>query len=167
MIRWALWIAGGLAALVAVVGLVGWLLPVAHVASRTTTLPASPTAVFATISDVGNYPQWWSEVARIEMLPSSSGRIRFREHMSTGPVIMEVEDALPPVRFVTRIADPDQPFGGTWTFELAADGSGTRVTLTEHGEVYNPIFRFVSRFVFGHTGTIESCLRALEARFGK
>ena len=55
----------------------------------------------------------------------------------------------------------------TWTFELAADADGTRVTLTERGEVDNPIFRFLSRFVFGQTGTIDSCLRALEAKFAQ
>jgi hypothetical protein len=68
---------------------------------------------------------------------------------------------------VTRIADPDQPFGGTWTFELTRAGAGTRVTITERGEVYNPIFRFLSRFVFGHTATLESCLLALERKWAR
>jgi hypothetical protein len=62
---------------------------------------------------------------------------------------------------VWRIADPDQPFGGTWAFELASEGAGTRVTITENGEVYNPIFRFMSRFVFSETSTLESCLGSL------
>jgi hypothetical protein len=32
--------------------------------------------------------------------------------------------------------------------------------------VYNPLFRFISRYVMGHTATIESYLRALGKRFG-
>jgi uncharacterized protein YndB with AHSA1/START domain len=149
---------------IAAVAGIGWTLPVAHTASRQATVRVAPADVYAVISDVERYPAWWSEISGVEMLPAASGRIRFREHMSTGPVIMEVEEADAPSRFVTRIADPDQPFGGTWTFDLAPEGAGTRVTLTENGEVYNPIFRFMARFVFGHTGTIESCLRALERR---
>ena len=42
--------------------------------------------------------------------------------------------------------------------ELAADGGGTRLTITEDGEVYNPLFRFVSRFIMGHTSSIDRYL---------
>ena len=42
-----------------------------------------------------------------------------------------------------------------------------RVTLTEAGEIYNPIFRFMARFVFGYSGTIEAYLKALHAKFGE
>ena len=163
-LRWSLM------ALVAIVGLVtviGYFLPEAHTASRDTVIAAAAPDVFATISDVERYPDWWSDISRVEMLPGDGGRVRFREHMSTGPVVMEVEQAMAPTRFVTRIADPDQPFGGTWTFELVPADSGTRVTITERGEVYNPIFRFMSRFIFGYTGTMESCLRALETKWAR
>ncbi len=34
------------------------------------------------------------------------------------------------------------------------------VTITERGSVYNPIFRFMSRFIFGHTATVEAYLDA-------
>ena len=33
--------------------------------------------------------------------------------------------------------------------------------ITENGEVYNPLFRFMSRFVFGHTATIDKYLEDL------
>jgi len=163
--RYLFWTLAALLALVAVVTVIGYLLPVAHTASRDAVIAAPPADVYATISDVERYPQWWPEIARVEMLPADSGRVRFREHMTSGPVVMEVDQAVVPTRFVTRIADPDQPFGGTWTIEFAPEGAGTRVTITERGEVYNPIFRFLSRFVFGYTGTMESCLGALERKF--
>jgi hypothetical protein len=35
------------------------------------------------------------------------------------------------------------------------------VQITEDGEVYNPVFRFVSRFILGHTRTMDFYLRAL------
>ena len=37
-------------------------------------------------------------------------------------------------------------------------------TITEDGEVYNLIFRFMSRFVFGHTATMDAFLKNLERR---
>ena len=38
------------------------------------------------------------------------------------------------------------------------------VTITEHGQVFNPVFRVMSRFVFGHTATIEAYLTNLARR---
>ena len=163
--KYVIWLVVAIVAIGAAVTGVGYLLPVAHTASRDAAIAAPPGDVYATISDVEHYPQWWPDIARVDMLQSDSGRVRFREHMTSGPVVMEVEEAAGPTRFVTRIADPDQPFGGTWTIELAPEGTGTRVTITERGEVYNPLFRFLSRFVFGYTGTMERCLRALERKF--
>jgi len=47
---------------------------------------------------------------------------------------------------------------------VTPSGSGTRVRITEHGEVYNPVFRVLSRFVFGHTATLEEFLGNLERK---
>ena len=74
---------------------------------------------------------------------------------------MSVVEQSPPSRFVTKIDDPGQPFGGTWTFEIVPVNEGrTRLTITERGEIYNPVFRALARFVFGYTGTMESFLKA-------
>jgi hypothetical protein len=71
-------------------------------------------------------------------------------------VPVDIVERVEPSRLVTRIK-PGQPFGGSWIIEVA-DG---RVSITEDGEVYNPIFRFLARFVFGHTATIEQALKKL------
>ena len=163
--KWVIWTAVALAAVIAVVVIVGWLLPVKHEASRSVHFNQPPEKVFAAVSDVAGYAAWFEGVSRIEMLESSSGRIRFREHMNSGPIVMEVAEASPPSRFVTAIADPDQPFGGTWTFEIAPEPGGSRLTITERGEIYNPVFRFMARFVFGYTSTMESYLRSLTRKF--
>jgi hypothetical protein len=65
-----------------------------------------------------------------------------------------------------RIADKDLPYGGQWTYELEPQGLQTALRITEDGEIYNPVFRFVSRFVMGHTATIDNYLRALASRTG-
>ena len=81
-------------------------------------------------------------------------------------VTFEEVEAAPPRRLVARIADPSLPYGGSWTYVVTPDGTGSRVTITENGVVYSPVFRFVSRFVFGHHATQEAYLRALGRRFG-
>ena len=68
---------------------------------------------------------------------------------------------------MTRIADPTLPYGGTWTFEVIQDGRSSVVRITENGEVRNPIFRFLSRFAFSKTASIEAYLRALGSRMGR
>ena len=45
-----------------------------------------------------------------------------------------------------------------------AAGGGSAITVTERGEVYNPAFRFLSKFVFGHESSIRSFLDALQRR---
>ncbi|MGH9420710.1 MAG: hypothetical protein ACRD3J_12105, partial [Thermoanaerobaculia bacterium] len=71
-----------------------------------------------------------------------------------------------PSHFVTVITDKGIPFGGSWDYRILPDGTGSRITITENGEVYNPIFRFVSRFVIGHTATLDKYLSALAAKVG-
>jgi uncharacterized protein YndB with AHSA1/START domain len=155
-----------LAALVGLTALIGYALPVAHVASRTATYAQPADRVYLTLTEIRNYPQWRSDLKSVEDLSTTSSR-RWREHGGNGAITFEVVETQPPARLVTRIADQDLPFGGQWTYELAPDGSGTRLTITEHGEVYNPIFRFMSRFVFGHTATIDQFLADLKKRLGE
>lgn len=162
MIRWTVRILVSLVALVVVMTGIGWLLPVGHQASRTAVIAAAPAAVFARLRDVERYPEWRKDVSHVDVLEVSNGLPRFRETGEFGPIIFRMEQADAPTFMRTRIDDPDQPFGGTWTYVLVPDVGGTRLTITEDGEVYNPLFRFLSRFVFSQTETIETYLGHLE-----
>jgi hypothetical protein len=68
---------------------------------------------------------------------------------------------------VSQIADKNSPFGGAWIFELSPTSDGTRLNITERGEIYNPVFRFMSRFVFGYTRTLDTYLGNVAHRFGE
>jgi hypothetical protein len=70
---------------------------------------------------------------------------------------LAVEEEVPSARRVTRIADKDLPFGGTWTFEITPDGGGSVLTITEDGEVKGGVFRAMS-LLMGHERTIRSYL---------
>lgn len=135
--KWILWTILSLVAIVGLVALVGYFLPVNHEASRSAEFSKPPAEVFALVSDLQNYAAWWPEAE----------------------VKVAVVDSVPPSKFVTKIVG-ETAFGGTWTMEITPTPGGSRLTITERGEIYNPIFRALARFVFGHTATIESCLDA-------
>jgi uncharacterized protein YndB with AHSA1/START domain len=163
--KWVLIAVAALAALAAVVALAGWSLPVAHVATRHATLAAAPDVVWKTITDVDAFPSWRTDVKTVERVPASAA-LTWIEHGRWGALKLQVEKSDPPRRLVTRIADPSLPFGGTWTFELAPSAGGTTITVTEHGEIYNPVFRALARFVFGYEATLASYLDALRKKVG-
>lgn len=150
-----------------VVVIVGWRLPVAHHVSRSVTLRASPESVFALIRTPSEFPKWRSDVTRVEPMPPENGRERFREVGKNGSILFEIESIAPPERMVMRIADTSLPFGGAWTYEVSTAPDGTTLRITEDGEVYNPVFRFVSRFIMGQTTTLDRFLSDVQRRLAK
>ena len=155
-----------LVAVAALAALVGSQLPRDHVASRQATFPVPPDVVWASITNVEAFPSWRSDVKKIERLPDREGRPVWIEDGSSGRITLATERMEPPRLLVLRIADPDLPFGGTWTYEISPDPAGSRLTITENGEVYNPLFRFMARFIFGYEGTIAAYMAALEKKLG-
>jgi uncharacterized membrane protein len=149
---------------VAAVVVIGYLLPQEHRAMGSATIASPPGRVFEVISDVARYPEWRDDVSAVEILAREP--LRWRERSGGDALTFEVVESRPPERIRVRIADPDLPFAGTWTYALVPDAGGTRITIVEDGEVYNPVFRFISRFVIGHTATIDRFLANLQATFG-
>ncbi|HEX6314044.1 MAG TPA: SRPBCC family protein [Gemmatimonadaceae bacterium] len=155
-----------MAVMVGIVALLGSRLPVGHVASRAAVINAPPDVVFQTMTEFRSAPAWRPGVTRITVSTDSlTGRQRVVEESKNGIMTMEVEQLVPPTRFVTRIVDEDLPYGGAWAHALEAQGNATRVIITEHGEVYNPIFRFVAKYLMGHSGTIDAYLSDLGRKF--
>lgn len=166
MLKWIAIVAAALVAVVALAALVGVFLPKGHRASRTVVYRAAPEAVFAAVSDVARFPEWRSDVTTVEVLSDDGGLTRFREVGRHGAVIYKVEVREPASRLVTRIDDPSQPFGGTWTLVLKPVAGGTELTITEDGEIYNPIFRVMSKLVFSPYATIDTYQADLRKRLG-
>ena len=160
--RILVFVIAGLVAVTLAVVTVGYLLPVKHDASRERTYAASPSTVFDAISKPADLPRWRSGVESVELLPDVAGRPHFREVGSDGAITYVVEELVPERRMVTRISDKSLPFGGSWTYELTPAANGTALRITERGEVYNPVFRFMSRFVLGHHRTIDTYMADLD-----
>jgi uncharacterized protein YndB with AHSA1/START domain len=155
-----------IAAILALAAFVGSRLPRSHRASREQTLSAPPEAIWTAITDVEAFPSW-RDIKKVQRLPDRDGRPVWVEESRSGMITLAVERMEAPRLLVGRIADPDLPFGGTWTYELTPVAGGTRLKITEDGEIYNPLFRFMARFIFGYEGTIASYMAALEKRFAR
>jgi hypothetical protein len=130
-----------LVAIVGVVALIGFFLPVAHEVSRSAEFTKPPAVVWSLIADSNSYGTWWDGA----------------------DVKSAVVESVPPSRLVTKIVGETQ-FGGTWTFEIAPTPTGSRLTITERGEIYNVIFRTLAKYVFGYTATMDSFLSAAQAK---
>jgi uncharacterized protein YndB with AHSA1/START domain len=162
------WVTLGIIAIAALAGiaaLIGSRLPRSHHASAERILPVPPEPLWRTLTDVDAFPAWRRDVKRVTRLADRDGKPMWIEDGKSGKMTFAFERMDAPNVLVSRIADPKLPFGGTWTFEIAPAAHGSRLRISEDGEIYNPLFRFMARFIFGYEGTINAYLAALEAKF--
>lgn len=143
--------------------IIGSFLPQSHTETVTEKFSASPEEIYSLITDVKSFPAWRSNVERVEVLNDDESNILWREYYSDDdPLSFRIIESTQSQRLVTEIADENLPFGGRWTFDIVPQQEGTSLTITEDGEVYNPIFRFVSTFIIGHDKTIRQYMTDLE-----
>jgi uncharacterized protein YndB with AHSA1/START domain len=162
--RWILLAVVTIVAALAVAALIGWRLPRSHRASREQVLAATPESIWVAITDAEAFPSWRTDVKTVQRLPDREGRRAWVEDGGSGKITFVVERSDAPRLLVTRIADPDLPFGGTWTYEITPVAQGAQLRITEDGEIYNPLFRFMARFIFGYEATMASYFAALETK---
>lgn len=153
--------------LVGIMALIGSQLPKTHIASRSILLHKPPADVYAVVRDFGSAPKWRSDLKQVEVETSQGGPVYFREVGKNDTINYELIEDVPAQRMVTKIRDTNLGFGGQWTYTFAAENGGTRVTIREDGEVSNVLFRFMSRYIFGHTATIDGYLGSLAKHFGE
>lgn len=157
-----------LTSMLVIITAVGLSIPRTHVASRTLKTRQPPEVVWRVVTDYQGQPAWRQGVKTVERLPDKDGREVWREVYEDGsPITLETAEAREPHRLVRVIADEGGPFSGRWEYDIREDGAGSRLTITERGEVPNPIFRFASRFVIGHTHFMEKFQKDLAAKFGE
>jgi ribosome-associated toxin RatA of RatAB toxin-antitoxin module len=163
--RWIVYAVGAVVLIALIVTVVGALLPRTHSASRTARLNLPPDALYALLTNVAQYPSWRPDVKSLQRLPDKEGMPAWIEDTNGMKIPMRFERMQPPTLLVARIDSDDLPFGGTWTYRIVAAGAtASDLTITEDGEVKNPIFRFMSKVVFGHYATIDAFLKNLRAK---
>ena len=142
---------------------VGALLPQEHTISRTSQFEQRPLVLWATIAGP---PTWRPSIKNYQPLPPRNNHRTWKEIDARGnAVTYEAIEEVPPVRLITRIADPALPYGGIWVHEITIQPGGCILQITEKAEIYNPIYRFLARFVFGYSSTIDDYFEALHAKF--
>lgn len=155
-------LAGALALLVMVVVGVGMLLPEKHVAAKVFYLEAPPQTLWSVITNFEAQTRWRPKLQRVERLPNRNGHEVWREFEGRHRQLSyETVESLAPRLLVRRIVDEGLPFGGSWTFEITPEGTGSQLHITEHGEVHNLVFRFVSKFLIGHTASMDAYVKNL------
>jgi len=163
--RWVLIIGGVLAGLIVLVVVVGMLRPKGHVASTRARFTHSPDELWATLTDFEHWSEWNPEVKSVQRLPEQNGRTMLDVVGSWGAAATELTVWDPPRRLETQMNAGG--FRGAWTYDLApAPGGGTILTVTERGEVDNPLFRAMMIFHDNHA-TMIGFHHALAARFGE
>ena len=160
--KWVILIAAILVGLILLVVIIGLILPKAHRATHMARFKQRPEEIFALIAG----PQDWRGVKRTE-LASDGGVRRWSEEAGWHAVTFEQTANEPPYRFGSKIVDKGLPYSGNWTWEITATDEGCTCRITEEGEVSNPIFRVVGRFVIGYTKTIDDYLNALGKKFSE
>ena len=165
--KWFLGIVALLASLLLLIVVIGALLPKKHTATREGRYHEPPDAVWKAITDIDGMPSWRAGLKSVKRLPDANGLPAWAETLDNGVIPLETTASEPPSKLVVRIADPKLPFGGTWTYEIRATPEGSALRITENGEVYNPVFRFVSRFFLGYNATIDGYLSLLAKKFGE
>jgi Polyketide cyclase / dehydrase and lipid transport len=165
--KWILWISVALAAVLILITLIGYLLPKGHMVAREARFRQPPEAIWRTITDIDAMPAWRQGLKSVKHLPDQNGLPAWVETLDSGIIPLETLTSQPPSKLIVRIADPKLPFGGTWTYEITPLPSGSNLRIREDGEIYNPVFRFLARFVFGYTGTIDIYLKSLAKKFGE
>jgi Polyketide cyclase / dehydrase and lipid transport len=155
----------GIVILLALMTVIGALLPRDHTATRSAVFRQSPAMLYAVAADFAAQPSWYSGASVVEMLPPRDGLVCYRATSKHGAITFLVLENDPGKKLVTKIADESLPFGGTWTYEFLPAPEGGCVRITEQGEVKNVLFRFLGRFVFGYNATLDTYLRDLGKKF--
>ncbi len=153
-----------LGVLIGSVLLIGFFLPVEHTASVSITINEPQADLWKKISTPQDFPNWRGNVSTVEVLSDSSETLVWREVYTNGEFLsfreLSRQDSS---QFVSAIIDDGLPFGGKWTINLEDNGAYTMVTITEEGKVYSAVFRFFSKFIFGHESTMKEYLDYLNS----
>lgn len=156
--QWLIGILVVLVGLILLILLIGWMLPVNHKATAHGWFDSSPNEVWNAAINVREYETWRSGLKHLEVHEDGTWTETDAQNTTiTFGVIEESKNE----KLVVKILN-DLPFGGTWTYKLTEEGNGCRVDITEDGQVYNVIFRFVSHFFMDQSATMKQYIQDLK-----
>lgn len=140
-------IIGIIVCLIIIVIIIGYLLPVKHKSSVQVLIDAAPEKVWQRLINFKDYPEWRMDLKNVEVKSNTEW---VETNSNNDKLPLKILTNKPLQTLITQFNATDLPYGGSWEFNLTPEGDNTMVSITENGEVYNPIFRFVSKFIMGH-----------------
>jgi uncharacterized protein YndB with AHSA1/START domain len=166
--KWLLRILVIIVVLIAVIFVIGYILPSQTTHTRTIALKQPPEKVFAVLADIPNMPKWNRNLEKVDVLLPVDGKERTRQTFKGGmDMVITTTESAPPHHLVRTVVDSSESFSGSWTYGITATpGDGSQVALTEQSEVPNPFFRFMVK-LFGPTKYMDQHLEDLAKQFGE
>ncbi|MEO0552200.1 MAG: polyketide cyclase [Bacteroidota bacterium] len=159
--KWLLIIIGVLALLVLIVFLVGKLLPVKHTAFQEKQFTTDISSLWSALRNFEDYPKWRSTLKTLTVINEK----QWQETDSRGDIItFGIIEEISEAKMAVKILSDDLPFGGTWVYELTEGNGAVTLKITENGEVYSPIYRFIGYFFLDQSATIKQYMIDLELR---
>ncbi len=153
----ALWIIGGLAGLVALVVLVGFLLPATRTGKVDRVVEATPAQMTAVILGRASQPTWRLDLAKVEMHSTTS----WTETTQRGEVIAFELTRQDPNLLQMRF-ESSYGYQGQWEGRLVPTPTGgTHIFVTEQATTPSPIGRIFARLFFKPEAFANAYLDAL------
>jgi hypothetical protein len=152
------WVLVGLAVLLAVAFLAGWMLPATREGRAEAMIAATPARILAVISDVAAQPEWREGVQSVERTDRGWVEVTTRGERITFEAV-EMTKARVHLRFRS-----DLGYFGEWLGVMMPEGSGTRMAVTESATVQAPLKRLIARMMFDAKAFAAEYLAALKAR---
>lgn len=149
-----MWIFITIVAVVAVLVVVGYLMPVRYEGKTVAQFDRSVQAVWDALQDVESHPMTGKMMKIIEILPAEEGRPAWTEDMGRGELITVKTSVFdPPHRLVREMSSASVNMNSRWDYTLGPSGDGCRVNLSgvtdiEAGTWHTPVFR-IMMFVGG------------------
>lgn len=174
--KWIRRIALTIGLLVAAVVVGGWFISPTFTVSRSVVVAAPPEKVFGLLVDPREWRRWtvWNRRDPGMQIsysgpPSGVGAGWAWNSASEGSGRMTFTAVQPAERIAYELFFPDFGTTSTGALQLAADGSGTRVTWTMNGNMgSNPVFRWMTLVMDGMVGQdFEAGLANLKAEAEK
>lgn len=143
---WALSAVVALIVVLAVLVLIGFLMPVRYEGRTLVEYDRSVQEVWDALQDVESHPMTGKAMRSVEHMPGD-GRPAWKEDMGHGEVITVTTSTFePPHRMRRAMAAGAIRMSSRWDYTLEAAGQGCRVTLSgvtdiERGTWHTPIFR--------------------------
>lgn len=161
-LRWILFVAAVPVGSLALMYSIGMMLPEHHIAKAEITVRSPPFEVAQLIRDIEGHPRWRSEVTEIKVVERNATQVRYVEQSRDDTIAFQFKEERPGTRFRNTIVEPNFPFSGYWVIQVNPLDGGTAISIEEHGSVTNPVFRFLSHFIFGHTSRMKEYLNDLK-----